>query len=92
MVAAGARREAAGDRDRALDAHVRHIGVLSGRRDLAEDEERPIGVDLDRHRRFADEAIAQPCADRAARPAGVLPRAGTAPISGMVIEPPASIA
>jgi hypothetical protein len=27
-----------------------------------------------------------------ANPAGVRPRAGTAPISGMVIEPPASIA
>jgi len=28
----------------------------------------------------------------AARPAAVRPRAGTAPIRGMVIEPPASIA
>ena len=36
VVAPGARGEAAGDRHRALDRHVRHVGILAGRGDLAE--------------------------------------------------------
>ena len=63
--AIGARREAAGDRDRVLDRHVRHVGVLAGHRHLAQDEERPIDLDLDRDMRLADEAAAQPFGDRA---------------------------
>ncbi len=58
-VAPGARREAAGDRHRALDAHVGHVGILAGGRDFAEDEERPVGFDLHRHRGIADIAAAQ---------------------------------
>ena len=59
VVAIGPRREAAGDRDRGLDRHVRHVGILARLRDLAEDEERPIGLDLDRDMRLADETGAQ---------------------------------
>src|SRR5215470_16851737 len=44
--AIGAWREAAGDRDRLLDRHLWHIGVLAGRRHLAQNEERPIGFNL----------------------------------------------
>ena len=58
-VALGAGREATGNRDRAFDAHVRHVGILAGSCDLAEDEERTIGFDLDRHGRLADIAVAQ---------------------------------
>ena len=58
-VAPGARREAAGDRHRAFDAHIRHVGILAGRCNFAEDEERPVGFDLHRHRGFADIAVAQ---------------------------------
>ena len=39
--------------------HVGHVGILAGRRDFAEDEERPVGLDLHRDRGFADEAVAQ---------------------------------
>src|SRR5579863_2364419 len=53
-VALGAGREAAGNRDRAFDAHVRYIGILARGCDLAEDEERPVGFDFDRDRRLAD--------------------------------------
>src|SRR6202035_1262420 len=41
-VAQRARREAAGDRYRALDAHIGHVGILAGGRDFAEDEEGPV--------------------------------------------------
>src|SRR5262249_22014757 len=58
-VALGARREAAGDRDRALDRHVRHIRILARGLDLAENEERPVGFDFDSNRRLADIALAQ---------------------------------
>ena len=58
-VAPGARREAAGDRHRAFDAHIGHVGILAGSCDFAEDEERPVGFDLDRHRGIADIAVAQ---------------------------------
>jgi hypothetical protein len=75
----------------ALHAHVGHIGILAGGRDFAEDEERPIGLDLHRHRRFADVAVAQFGGDLQPGPPGSS-APGTAPISGMVIEPPASIA
>ena len=44
-VALRSRRESAGDGDRALDRHVRHIGVLSGCGDLTEDEERAVGLE-----------------------------------------------
>ncbi len=67
-----------------------HVGVLARERHLAEDEERPVGLDLDRDMRFADEALAQPRADRARQLGGVSPRAGTAPISGIVMLPAAS--
>src|SRR6185436_10727220 len=56
LVLRGARREAAGDGDGILDRHVRHVGVLAGEGYLAEDEERPIGLDLDRNARVADKA------------------------------------
>src|SRR3954469_14759673 len=56
-VALGAGREAASDRDRALDAHVRHVRVLAGRGDFAENEERTIGIDLDGNRGLADKAV-----------------------------------
>ena len=40
----GARGEAAGDGDGGLGGQVGHIGVLAGGGDLAEDEERPVGL------------------------------------------------
>src|SRR4029077_10731042 len=58
-LAEGARRETAGDRHRGLDGHVRDIGVLARLGDLAEDEERAIGLDLDRDVRLADVTLAQ---------------------------------
>ena len=61
---ARARREAARDRDRGLDRHVGDVRVLAGKRHLAEDEERPVGLDLDRDMRLADEALTQPRRDR----------------------------
>ena len=92
-VAAGARREAAGDRYRAFDAHIGHVGILSGGGDLAEDEERPVGLDFHRHRGFADITAAQLGGDLGGETRRrQRPRAGTEPISGMVMEPPASIA
>jgi hypothetical protein len=38
---------------------------LSGRGHLAQDEERPIGLDFDRHVRLANEPLAQALRDRA---------------------------
>lgn len=58
-VAPGARREAAGDCDRTFDAHIGHVGILAVRRNFTLDEERPVGLDFDRHRRTADKAAAQ---------------------------------
>ena len=58
-MAHGARREAAGDRHRGLRRHVGDVRILAGRGDFAEDEERPVGFDLDRHMRLADVAVAQ---------------------------------
>src|SRR5215471_21631626 len=55
----GARSEAASDGDGGLGRHVGDGGVLAGRRDLAEDEERPVGLDLDRHMGLADVAVAK---------------------------------
>src|ERR1700722_20578938 len=40
--------EAAGDGDGGLRRHVRHVGILAGEIHLAEDEERPVELDLDR--------------------------------------------
>ncbi len=67
-VALGARRKSAGDRHRAFDAHVGHVGILAGRCNFSEDEERPVGLDLHRHRRFADIAIAQFGGDLCSQP------------------------
>src|SRR5271166_2673055 len=58
LVAVGARSVAAGNRDRVLRRHVRHIRKLTGRRHLAEHEERPVDVDLDRDLGIADIALA----------------------------------
>ena len=46
-IAPGARREAAGDGDRAFNTHIRHIRILSGCCDLAKNKERPISFNLD---------------------------------------------
>ena len=62
----GARREAAGDRDRRLRRHVGDVRILPRRGDLAEDEERPVGLDLDRDMRLAHIALLEPLGDRAA--------------------------
>ena len=62
-VAPGARREAAGNRHRAFDAHIGHVRILAGGRDFAKDKERPVGFDLHRHRGIADVAVAQPGGD-----------------------------
>jgi len=40
--------------------------------------------------RLAHEAVPELGGDRRLQPAGVMPRAGTAPISGMVIRPEVS--
>jgi hypothetical protein len=45
-----------------------------------------IGFDFHGHGGFADEAAAQPADTSAASPAVLRPRAGTAPISGIVID------
>ncbi len=54
-----ARAEAAGNRDRGLDRHVRREGILAGLEDFTEDEEGPIGFDLDRDMRLAHETLPQ---------------------------------
>ena len=63
----GARREAAGDGDGVLDRHVGHVRVLAREGDLAEHEERPVGLDLDRDARVADVARPQSRGDGAAQ-------------------------
>lgn len=45
-VSFGAWREAAGDGDGAFDRQVGHERILAGSRHLAENEERPAGLDL----------------------------------------------
>src|SRR5215218_2441809 len=66
----GARGEAAGNGDGGFRRHVGDVGVLAGRGDLAEDEERPIGLDLHRHMRLADIAVAQLLGDGAGEAGG----------------------
>src|SRR5262245_10805312 len=68
----GARREAARDGDGGLRRHVGDVGILARCRDLADDEERPIGLDFDRHMRLADVAVAQLAGDRLRQPGGGL--------------------
>ena len=93
LVLEGARRVAAGDRDRGLDRHVGDVGILAGQGDFAEDEERPVSLDLDGDMRLADIALAQLRGDRLLQVRGrSCPRAGTEPISGMVMLPPVSTA
>ena len=72
----GARREAAGDRDRLLHGHAGHVGILAGRADFAHDEDRTVAVDLDRHVGIAQIALAQLGGDRRLRSAA---RCGRAP-------------
>ena len=59
----GARRVTAGNRDRGLDAHAGLIGILAGRIDLAQNVERPVGLDLDADMRLAEITVSQPRGD-----------------------------
>src|SRR5665213_102061 len=58
-----ARRKTAGNRDRLLHRHVGDVRMLAGLGDLAQDEERPVGLDLDRHMRLAHETLLEPLGD-----------------------------
>ena len=58
-ILARARREAAGDRNRALGRHVGHVRILAGRLHLSENEEGPIGFNFHRDGRLTNESVAQ---------------------------------
>ena len=67
-IAPRARRETAGDRDGALGGHVRHIRILAGGCDFAEDEERTVGLDLHGDGGIPDKTVAQASADFRSQP------------------------
>src|SRR5665213_1399964 len=60
LALAGARGKATGNRDRRLRRHVGDVRVLAGIGDFAENEERPVGFDLDRDVRLAHIALLEP--------------------------------